>query len=228
MRACFLQITVFAALCAGWNVLSGQIANDANTRYQTHEGRQQIAQGLANPSRPTTQKPEALIQAMSIRPGSVVADVGTGVGFMLPYLSRAVGPQGRVLAEDIFGDFLKTATEYAQREKLQNVTFIRGSERDPHLPDGQVDIILALDSYHHYNYPEQMLSGFHRALKPGGRLVIVEYHKSPQAMPGGDAMKHIRLDQAGLIREVETGHFRLLSKHDHIPEKQYMAIFARE
>lgn len=210
-----------------WGTLGGQVATDANTRYQTHEGRQQVAQGLANPNRPQTQKPEALVKAMSIRPGSVVADVGTGVGFMLPYLSQAVGPEGRVLAEDIFSDFLKTATEHSQREKLQNVTFIKGAENDPHLPEGGVDLILALDSYHHYNYPEQMLSGFHRALKPGGRLVIVEYHKNPDAMPGGQAMQHIRLDQAGLIREVEAGHFRLVSKHDHIPGKQYMAIFSR-
>ncbi|HZT33209.1 MAG TPA: methyltransferase domain-containing protein [Bryobacteraceae bacterium] len=219
------KFAALVLLC--WPALAAQVASEANTRYQTHEGRMQVAQGLDGSNRAATQRPEELVRAMDLKPGMAVADVGTGVGFMLPYLSKAVGPSGRVIAEDIFDDFLTAATERAQRDRLQNITFIKGLEDDPHLPGGILDVVLALDSYHHYNYPQKMLAGFIRALKPGGRLVIVEYHKTPDAMPGGQAMHHIRLDQAGLIQEVEASGFRLLSKHDHIPGKQYMAIFAR-
>ena len=104
----------------------------------------------------------------------VIADAGSGVGYMLPYLSRAAGPSGKVLAQDIHDDFLAKAAEKADREKLSNVQFIKGTEAEPNLPENAVDVILALDSYHHYNYPERMLAAFRKSLRDGGRLVIVE------------------------------------------------------
>src|SRR5204863_8895049 len=107
------------------------------------------------------------------------------------------------------------------------VTFVKGTEHTPQLPAGSVDVALALDSYHHYDYPADMLAGIRTALKPGGRLVIVEYHKTKDAMPGGNALDHIRLSKEALIREVESHHFKLLSSHDHIPHSQYLAVVER-
>jgi ubiquinone/menaquinone biosynthesis C-methylase UbiE len=164
---------------------------------------------------------------MQLRPGMTVADIGTGVGYMLPYLSKAVGPQGRVLAEDIFDDFLAQAKTRAAEAKLANVTFVKGTEHGPQLPEGSTDVALALDSYHHYDYPADMLAGLHKALKPGGRLVLVEFYKRKDAMPDGNALQHIRLDKPDMIKEVESNHFRLVSSHDHIPGSQYMAVFEK-
>jgi ubiquinone/menaquinone biosynthesis C-methylase UbiE len=207
--------------------VEAQVAKDANQRYQTPEGRGAVAKGLGSSTRDERQKPRELVEAMGLRPGMTVADIGTGVGYMLPFLSQAVGASGMVLAEDIFDDFMAQAKTRVVENKLGNVTFIKGTEHGPQLPDKAVDVALALDSYHHYNYPADMLAGIHKALKPGGRLVIVEYYKSKTAMPGGDAMQHIRLDKADLIKEVEANHFRLLSSHDHVPKSQYMAIFEK-
>src|SRR5215469_18969620 len=82
--------------------LSGQVASEANARYQTADGRKAVAAGLEAPDREQRQKPQDLVRAMGLRPGMTVVDVGTGVGYMLPFLSRAVGVVGRVIAEDIF------------------------------------------------------------------------------------------------------------------------------
>jgi predicted methyltransferase len=204
---------------------AAQVAKQANEHYQTHEGREQVAAGLGSPTRDATQHPRELVQAMKLSAGITVADIGTGVGYMLPYLSPAVGPQGKVIAEDIFDDFLSQARARASHDHLDNVTFVKGTASDPRLPAGAVDVILALDSYHHYDYPEKMLAAFHQALRPGGRLVIVEYYKRPNAMPGGGALQHIRLDQPDLVREVEANGFKLLSTRDQIPNSQYMAVF---
>ena len=202
-----------------------QVADKANSAYKTPEGREQVARTLIAPDRDAKQKPEELVQAMSLKPGMVVADIGTGAGYMLPFLSHAVGPNGRVLAEDIQDDFLEKARGKAENEKLANVTYIKGSEADPMLPKGGVDVALALDSYHHYDYPEKMLAGIRRGLKPGGKLVIVEYYKSATAMPNGRALEHIRLDAPDVIKEIEANGFRLISRREHVKDSQYMLTF---
>lgn len=203
-----------------------QVAEKANAGYKTPEGREQVAKSLIAPDRDETQKPEELVQAMELSPGMTVADIGTGAGYMLPFLSQAVGAGGRVLAEDIQDDFLAKARAHAESRHLTNITYIRGSEKDPKLPAGGVDVELALDSYHHYDYPREMLAGLRKGLRPGGRLVIVEYYRRPNAMPNGRAMEHIRLDKPDVIKEVESNGFRLLSQREQIKDSQYMLTFA--
>ena len=100
------RVSGFALLfCA--SALCGQVATDANERYQTPEGRESLARTLSAADRDQKQKPKDLVAAMSLKPGMTLADIGTGVGYMLPYLSGAVGPGGSVLSEDIFADFLE-------------------------------------------------------------------------------------------------------------------------
>jgi predicted methyltransferase len=95
------------------------------------------------------------------------------------------------------------------------------------LPEGAVDQVLALDVYHHFDYPEKMLAGIHKALKPGGKLVVVEYYKRPEAMPDGRAMAHIRLDMPDVIKEIEANHFHLLSEMEHIKDSQYILVLEK-
>lgn len=212
------------ALAAGAHA---QVAQDANKGYQTEQDRQSMARTLGDPNRDTVEKPRELVLATGIQPGMTVADVGTGIGYLLPFLSRRVGPTGRVIAEDIFDDFLGAAKQRAENQKLANVTFVKGAETDPNLPDGQVDVALALDVYHHFNYPEKMLAAIHKALKPDGKLVVVEYYKRESAMPNGRALTHIRLDMPDVIREIEANHFHLILEKEHIKDVQYMLILEK-
>src|ERR1017187_10257492 len=96
------------------------LAGPANAGYQTEQQRKGVAGGLADPARDEKQKPGELIRAMGLQPGMTAADVGTGIGYMLPFLSRRAGPTGRVIAEDIFDDFLASAKQRAANLKLAN------------------------------------------------------------------------------------------------------------
>jgi ubiquinone/menaquinone biosynthesis C-methylase UbiE len=203
------------------------VATQANSKYQTPEDRQKMAKGLADPGRDQAQKPGQLMFQMGLQPGMTVADVGTGVGHLLPFLSRRVGDKGHVIAEDIFDDFLAAAKQVAAEEKLANVTFVKGEETDPKLPEAGVDMVLAFDVYHHFDYPEKMLAGIYKALKPGGKLVVVEYYKRPEAMENGRAMTHIRLDMPDVIKEIEANHFHLLSEKEHIKDSQYILVLEK-
>ena len=224
------SLTKSAAACAALALvwpLSGQVASQANARYQTAEGRKAVAAGLEAPDREQRQKPHDLVGAMGLRPGMTVVDIGTGVGYMLPFLSHAVGVAGRVIAEDIFDDYLAAARIRATNQQLTNVTFVKGTDKDPLLPGSAADEALVLDAYHHFDYPQEMLAGIHKALKPSGKLVIVEYYKTPAAMPNGDAVNHIRLNKPDVIKEIEASHFRLVSEREQIKDSQYMLILEK-
>jgi ubiquinone/menaquinone biosynthesis C-methylase UbiE len=217
-------------LCAAlWlaAALPAQVATTANSGYQTEQQRKALAQGLGNPERDNVQKPGMLIRDIGITAGMTVADVGTGIGYMLPYLSRAVGSAGKVIAEDIFDDFLEGARQRSQTAKLTNVTFVKGTATDPNLPEAQVDLVLALDVYHHFDYPDKMLAAIYKALKPTGRLAVVEYYKRPEAMPNGRAMTHIRLDMPDVIKDVEANKFHLVMEKETIHNSQYLLVLEK-
>lgn len=219
-----------AALCAGLFLvlpLLAQVAKEANSQYQTAEGRQAVAATLAAKDRDERQKPAELVKAMGLDRGMAVADVGTGIGYMLPFLSRRVGPMGRVFAEDIFDDYLAAAKQTAETQHLSNIVFVKGAENDPKLPENALDRVLVLDVYHHFDFPQAMLAGIHQALKPDGRLVIVEYYKNETAMPNGRALTHIRLNKPDVIKELEANRFHLVSEGEQIPDVQYMLVLEK-
>jgi ubiquinone/menaquinone biosynthesis C-methylase UbiE len=209
-----------ALFCLG---LSAQVADYANTGYRTEEARARVAQSLSAHDREQTQKPRDLVAQMKLSPGMTVTDIGTGVGFMLPYLHEAVGPNGKIIAEDIFPDFLARAKATAASKQLNNVEFIHGTDKDPKLPPSSVDVTLVLDVYHHFDFPEQMLAGIRSGLKPDGRLVIVDFYKEGFRDP-----KHIRLDEKDVIKEIEANGFELVSTGPFTPNRQYLATFRRK
>ena len=141
---------------------------------------------------------------------------------MLPFLSRAVGAQGRVVGEDIYPDILDKARE--RTAGLKNVSFVLGTAKETKLAEKSADVVLVLDVYHHLDFPTETLAQLRRALKPGGRLAIVEYHKNDIAMNGG-AKEHVRLSETDAIAEIEANGFRLVSKKDFVPQVQWLGIF---
>lgn len=195
-----------------------QVAATANKGYQTKEGRDRVAASLDDPHRDGRQKPLELIAAMHIKPGMTVADIGTGTGYMLPFLGRAVGVRGKVFGEDIQADFLARAKE----KHVANAELILGTTTDPKLPPDSVDVALVLDVYHHFDYPAKMLAAIRNSLKPGAHLLIVDYYKAASPSPG-----HIRLDRDEVAAEIEHNGFELLGKRDHIPKTQYMLTFEK-
>jgi ubiquinone/menaquinone biosynthesis C-methylase UbiE len=208
-----------------------QVAEKANEGYKTKEGRASVAKNQIDPAREQRQRPRDIVDQMALQPGQSVADVGTGPGFMLPYLSHAVGDRGTVYAEDIQQEFLDQAKTRVNTMALKNVKFVLGKDTDPNLPANTLSGVLILDVYHHFDYPEAMLSQVRDSLVSDGKLVIVEYYKRRGAMPNGDpdrAIEHIRLDEDDLIREVVANGFKVTDQHELVPKSQYIVTFMKK
>jgi predicted methyltransferase len=197
--------------------LPAQVAEEANRSYQSAEGRQRMVETLTGEHRDARQKPKELIAALGIKAGMRVADIGTGPGYLLPHLCEAVTASGRVYAEDIFPDFLAAARERAAKASCGQAVFVLGDEKSPKLEANSVDLALILDAYHHFS--------------ANGRLAIVDYYKRRGAMSNANpdfALGHIRLDDAGVVKEVEANGFRLVENRAFLPGSQYMAVFEKK
>ena len=141
------------------------------------------ADWLTRPERIQEEEPDRMLASLDIRPGSVVADVGAGVGYHAWRLSRIVGPAGRVIAEDIQEEMLRMLKQNTERQGLKNVDTVLGTPTDPKLPQGAVDLVLMVEVYHEFSDPVAMMTRIRGALKPDGRVVLVEFRKEDPTVP---------------------------------------------
>jgi predicted methyltransferase len=118
-----------------------------------------------------------IIRALQLKPGSMVGDLGTGYGYYAARFSPAVGPSGRVFAEEIDASLLAKVRERVEADHLENVTLVLGTPTDPKFPKASLDAVIIADVYHEIEHPEVVISRVKEALKPGGLLMIVDYLK---------------------------------------------------
>jgi ubiquinone/menaquinone biosynthesis C-methylase UbiE len=182
---------------------------------------------LKEENQQAVQRARQLIHEMALKPGMTVADLNTGLGFMLPFLSRNVGPDGHVIAEDSSADMLLGARQLAENQSLANVEFVKGSDTDPNLPEGKLDVVLALDVYHRLAAPEKMLAAIYRSLKPDGRLAIVEHYKR-DAAEVGTPFAGVKFDMPDLIRELEANRFHVVEEKEQVKDVQYILILEKK
>ncbi len=141
------------------------------------------AHWLERAERESEERPALAVQWLRIQPGQAVADIGAGSGYYTELLSKAVGPAGKVFATDIQPEMIRLLDERIRRRHLPNVQTILCTETDPRLPPESIDLALLVDVYHEFARPQQMLRGIRQALKPGGRLVLIEFRKEDPAVP---------------------------------------------
>lgn len=136
------------------------------------------------------QRVSDVFEAMGVREGAQVADVGAGTGFFTVRLAKAVGPTGRVYAVDVDKKRLKTIRKRMKKGKLTNIKVTRGETANPHLPPNTLDAILLTNTYHHLDEYQSMLAHMRRALKPDGRMVILDYDRTYDTdTPGAETRK---------------------------------------
>ncbi len=205
-------------------------AHDPNGTGKFYMGRE-IAQvmgpgGLAwldRPEREGQERPEVVLDAMDLHAGDVVADLGAGSGYFTFRMAARVGKRGKVLAVDIQDEMLATIRQRAAAQGVTNVEEVKSTQTDPRLPAAGVDAVLMVDVYHELAYPFEVMTRVSAALKPGGRVVFVEYRKEDPSVPIKEVHK-MSVDQ--LTKEMDAVGLARVRTVESLPS-QHIVIFQR-
>ena len=141
------------------------------------------ASWLERPERVQEERPDLVLAALDLKPGMKVADIGAGSGYYSSRMAERVGKSGIVYAVDVQPEMIDILRLQMKQQRVSNVEAIVGTETDPQLPPGALDLAIMVDVYHEFEYPYEMLAAIVKALKPGGRVVFVEFRGSDPEVP---------------------------------------------
>jgi len=179
---------------------------------------------LESPDRAAWQKPDQIMDSLGIADGSKVADIGAGAGWFTIQLARRVGPNGLVYAQDVQRQMLEATRRRVSREGLQNVQTVLGTGTNPNLPKGSLDAILVVDVYPEVDDRVTFLRSLSRALKPNGRIGVVNY-KPGQGGPGPAPNEGVRVESAAVEADAHAAGLRVLGR-ENLPF-QYLIVLGK-
>jgi predicted methyltransferase len=213
-------LALVTALCVGCNGRSAQSASDAAGTTEPSSGAERglpevatYAQRLDDPSRDAWQKPDEVVALLDCQPGATIVDLGAGTGYFLPFLSKAVGERGQVLALDIAAETVTWLRDRAEEQSLYNVEGRTVAPDDPGLERRSADRILVVNTWHHIDAREAYAGKLRSALARGGRLLIVDFTlDAPMGPPVG---KRLKVDT--VIQELEAAGFETQVLEETLP-----------
>jgi predicted methyltransferase len=169
---------------------------------------------LERPEREAEERSDLIIATLDVKPGQTIADLGAGSGYYTFRIAPLVQPRGKVLAIDVEPRMLRAIRERIRRDDVTNVEVIRGTTTDPNLPARGVDLLLMVDVYHELEFPYETMAKVRQALKPDGRLAVIEFRAEDPRVP----IKNIRkMSERQIIREMTAVGFRHVSTVRTLP-----------
>lgn len=175
---------------------------------------------LERRSREREERTDLVVDAMDLRETDVVADIGAGSGYFTFRIAPRV-PRGRVIAVDIQQEMLDFISARNEREKAGNIQPLLGSIEDTRLPEASVDVVLMVDAYHEFSHPWEMMRSIVRGLKPGGRVILIEYRGEDDAVPIKPLHK-MTVEQ--VRREMEAAGLQWVETKDFLPWQHFLVF----
>jgi ubiquinone/menaquinone biosynthesis C-methylase UbiE len=194
---------------------------DHAAMHRLHQDPKAYVAMLEDPARDAYQMPDAVLRALALRGGEVVADIGAGSGYFTVRLAAAVGPTGRVYGVDVDPDMVRHLNRRVRDTGITNVVSILSAPDDPLLPDASVDRFFVCDTWHHIEDQAKYLTLMKKMLKPGGEVVMIDFKK--EATPMGPPLE-MRIARAALVQQMQAAGFRLAAEHTFLPY-QYFLVF---
>ena len=177
-------------------------------------------------SREIYAKRQEIVEACRIAPGETVADIGAGTGLFTRLFSAAVGPDGRVFAVDIARKFLDHIADESRKAGQHNVETLLCPADSTALPPESVDVAFICDTYHHFEFPQKTLASLRQALKPGGRVVLVDF-KRIEGTSTDWVLSHVRAGQEVFEAEVVASGFKKVREEPDLLKENYLVVFEK-
>jgi ubiquinone/menaquinone biosynthesis C-methylase UbiE len=208
-------------LTPGMVAAQDAVKRDEHQMHKLHRDPKAYIGALEDPNRDAYQKPHEVIHALGLKPGEVVADIGAGSGYFTFHLARHVGEKGKVYAVDVSPDMILHINRRIRDAKATNVVSILADPADPLLPDQSVNRFFICDVWHHVENQTKYLSLMKKMLKPGGEIVMIDFHK--KELPFGPPLQ-MKIAREDLIKQMASNGFRLTKEHTFLPY-QYFLVF---
>ncbi len=192
-----------------------------NTPYVRNPDPADWARRFETESREIFAERHEIVRRVGIRPGMAVADVGAGTGLFTRLFAEGVGPTGRVFAVDILPSFLEHIRSDATSRGFSWVETIRCPEDSVALPAESIDLAFLCDTYHHFDYPRSSTASIHRALRPGGELVVIDFIRI-EGVSRRWILDHVRAGKDVVVREIESVGFRKVGEEDFLRENWFV------
>jgi len=167
-----------------------------------------------------------IARAVGLQPGMAVADVGAGTGLFVDFFARDVGCDGAVFAVEISPRFVDHLRARAEQRRLSQVEVVLCTDRDVALQENSVDVVFTCDTYHHFEFPESTLASIHRALRPGGAFVVVDFERI-EGVSRDWVLGHVRCGKAKVIEEVTAAGFVLHEERQVGLKENYFISFRK-
>ena len=176
-----------------------------------------------SPGREVFDLAEAIIDALQLKPGMQVADIGAGTGLFSRHFAKHVGNNGKVYAIDISKEFIRNIIEHAKQSGLTNIEGIVNTDKNITLAANSIDLAFVCDTYHHFEYPQSMLQSIRKALRNNGRLVVIDFKKDPK-ISNRWVMGHVRANHQTVRQEIEQAGFRYIKDEDMLQDNFFMVF----
>ena len=234
-----LGIVAIALLLANFIYIPTVLAQDSPDYYRTKRihnpdgiGRYYMGREIAHymghqgmgwldrKSRLTEEKPDLTVENLNLKPDDVVADIGAGSGYFSSRIAQQV-PEGKVYAVDIQPEMLEAIATLQEKRQIDNIETVLGAEDNPKLPPASIDLAFMVDAYHEFAYPREMMAGIVEALKPGGRVVLLEYRKeNPMIM-----IKPLhKMTQKQVKKELKAVGLKWQATKQFLPEQHFLVF----
>lgn len=192
-------------------------------RYYQDPDWQQWVNTFERNGREVYDKRHAIVDATGVGPAMAVADIGAGTGLFTRLFAQRVGPGGKVYAVDISQTFVENIIRTSRAQGLNNVTGVVNSHKETMLPLATIDLVFLVDTYHHFEYPASMLSSINQSLKPGGKLVVIDFRRDPQHSSRW-IMGHVRAGKDRVIDEITNAGFHLSDDRPLLRTNYYLVF----
>jgi ubiquinone/menaquinone biosynthesis C-methylase UbiE len=169
---------------------------------------------------------EEIVAALGLKPGMAVADVGAGTGLFTRMFSRAIGPSGKVYAVDISEEFVEHVEKTARQQNVKNIVGVVCTPDSVALPPASIDLAFICDTYHHFEYPHKTMRSIHKALRPKGQVVLIDFHRI-EGVSSEWTLNHVRAGQDVFVKEITDAGFKQVEEKKGLLKESYFLRFVK-